>query len=378
MSNTTPTTEPRRERQIIPQETRARSQVGADPQTAPARAIEQPGLSSTEDIIALQSLAGNQAVTRLIQAKLVVGAADDPYEREADRVADQVLAIPSAAQQPHSAAPAGAAPGAQRAPAMDEEDVQTKPLAAGITPLQRFVQRAPEEEEEVQTARLQRAPEEEEEIQTSRLQRAPEEEELPLQGKALQRAPEEEEEIQTSRLQRSPEEEEQPLQGKALQRAPEEEEEVQTSRLQRSPEEEELPVQGKAIQRAPEEEEEVQTARDFDPRGSFNAGAGVETSLRAQQGGGSPLPGEVRAFMEPRFGADFSAVRLHTDGEAAVLNRELHAQAFTHGADIYMGEGFYDPGSPSGKHLLAHELTHVVQQTGRGKNPAGLNTKPSD
>jgi hypothetical protein len=68
--------------------------------------------------------------------------------------------------------------------------------------------------------------------------------------------------------------------------------------------------------------------------------------------------------MEPRFGADFSGVRVHTDRESAQMNRELSAQAFTHGRDIYMGEGKYNPGSDAGKRLLAHELTHVVQQGG--------------
>jgi hypothetical protein len=68
--------------------------------------------------------------------------------------------------------------------------------------------------------------------------------------------------------------------------------------------------------------------------------------------------------MEPRFGADFSSVRLHADSEAADLNRQVSAQAFTLGRDIYLGAGKTDVTSDSGKHLLAHELTHVVQQGG--------------
>jgi hypothetical protein len=66
--------------------------------------------------------------------------------------------------------------------------------------------------------------------------------------------------------------------------------------------------------------------------------------------------------MEPRFGADFSRVRVHTDGGAVQMSRDLQAQAFTTGQDIYFGAGRYDPGSEDGKRLLAHELTHVVQQ----------------
>jgi hypothetical protein len=64
--------------------------------------------------------------------------------------------------------------------------------------------------------------------------------------------------------------------------------------------------------------------------------------------------------MEPRFGADFSGVRVHTGGEAVQMNQELGAQAFTHGSDVYFGAGK----SPGNNELTAHELTHVVQQTG--------------
>jgi hypothetical protein len=64
--------------------------------------------------------------------------------------------------------------------------------------------------------------------------------------------------------------------------------------------------------------------------------------------------------MEPRFGADFSGVRVHTGGEAVQMNRELGAQAFTHGSDVYFGAGK----SPGNNELTAHELTHVVQQMG--------------
>jgi hypothetical protein len=135
-----------------------------------------------------------------------------------------------------------------------------------------------------------------------------------------------------------------------VQRAPEEEEEVQTKSL---------------VQRAgPEEEEEVQTKSEGKD-GSFSAGRHVEQRLSALQGGGSPLPGGVRDHMEPRFGADFGGVRLHTDSEAGQLNRDLQARAFTHGNDIYMGSGASAPGSTDGDRLLAHELTHVIQQSGR-------------
>ncbi|HLO87001.1 MAG TPA: DUF4157 domain-containing protein, partial [Nostocaceae cyanobacterium] len=74
--------------------------------------------------------------------------------------------------------------------------------------------------------------------------------------------------------------------------------------------------------------------------------------------GGSLLSEQIRAYMEPRFGADFSSVRVHTGEQAVQMNRELGAQAFTHGSNIYYGAGK----SPGVNELTAHELTHVVQQ----------------
>lgn len=72
----------------------------------------------------------------------------------------------------------------------------------------------------------------------------------------------------------------------------------------------------------------------------------------------------IRSFMQGRFGADFSDVRIHTDGQAVRMNRELNAKAFTVGNNIYFNEGRYQPDSQKGKHLLAHELTHTIQQGG--------------
>jgi hypothetical protein len=106
---------------------------------------------------------------------------------------------------------------------------------------------------------------------------------------------------------------------------------------------------------------------------AFQAGANqasedLESRLNASKGGGSALAPEVRAFMEPRFGADFSSVRVHTSGEAVQMNRELGAQAFAHGSDVYFGAGK----SPGNNELTAHELTHVVQQTGKQITDSGM------
>lgn len=100
--------------------------------------------------------------------------------------------------------------------------------------------------------------------------------------------------------------------------------------------------------------------------GSFDAGEEVEARLSQSKGRGSPLPESVRAYMEPRFGADFSDVRVHTGRDAVQMNRDVGAHAFTHASDIYFGAGH----SPSNLALTAHDLTHVVQQSG-GINEVG-------
>ncbi len=89
----------------------------------------------------------------------------------------------------------------------------------------------------------------------------------------------------------------------------------------------------------------------------------------ASSGNGQPLPDNLRTELEPRYGRDFSSVRIHTDAEAGSTARSIGAQAFTAGRDIFFAEGRYDAtggSGGSGRHLLAHELTHVVQQGAAG------------
>lgn len=88
--------------------------------------------------------------------------------------------------------------------------------------------------------------------------------------------------------------------------------------------------------------------------------ADVERRIQAASGAGSPLPANVQAFMAPRFDADFSRVRVHAGSHATALNRDLSARAFTYGSDIYFGDGR----AAANDTLTAHELAHVVQQTG--------------
>lgn len=99
----------------------------------------------------------------------------------------------------------------------------------------------------------------------------------------------------------------------------------------------------------------------------FKPSSQIESSLNTSKGNGSPLPANTKAQMENSFGTDFSNVRLHTDNNAVQMNKDLHAQAFTRGSDIYFNSGKYNPATSTGKHLLAHELTHVAQQGKTGK-----------
>jgi hypothetical protein len=224
-------------------------------------------------ILQLQRLIGNRAVQRLLanrgiplQAKLRVGAADDCYEQEANRVARQVM----------NASDAVAANSMQRARPSEDP-------AASITP---FVQR--------QRGNQQAWGNQEQSVQAKR----------------------------SAETGREP--------------------------LQRPAEPE------------GEKTEPIQTKSPGARGDPFEAGAKLETQLSRSKGRGSPLPNPVRAYMEPRFGADFRQVLVHTGSEAVQMNQAVGAQAFTHGSDIYFGAGQ----RPTNLELTAHELTHVVQQTG--------------
>jgi Domain of unknown function (DUF4157)/OmpA family/Lysine-specific metallo-endopeptidase len=97
------------------------------------------------------------------------------------------------------------------------------------------------------------------------------------------------------------------------------------------------------------------------PRMTTDAASRIE-SLR---GGGEPMSRGLREYFEPRFGHDFSNVRVHTGGRAAESARSINALAYTIGSDVVFGSGQYSPGTQSGMRLMAHELTHVIQQGGR-------------
>ncbi|KXK19518.1 MAG: peptidoglycan binding domain-containing protein [Chloroflexi bacterium OLB15] len=235
----------------------------------------------TSSVVDLQRIIGNQAVQRLInnagiQTKMTVGAANDPYEMEADAVAKQVMT--------------GGESSVQRESESMEDEISEKRMP-------QFLQRAKlgEDDDEMQMKRAD-------------VQREVQEDELNLMRADIQRDDE--------------------LEGI--------EDEIQEKRVQRQAD---------------------------DLSGSFDVEGQVEQQIQSSKGSGQAM-GSSSDFFTQRMGHDFSNVNIHTDSSADNLNRSLGAKAFTTGNDIYFRSGEYNPSSSSGQELLAHELTHVVQQTG--------------
>mgnify|MGYP000551381764 CR=1 FL=1 len=113
-----------------------------------------------------------------------------------------------------------------------------------------------------------------------------------------------------------------------------------------------------------EGESDVEIRRRASGAGQTAVDGRTEARIDALRGGGSPLSRSARSYFEPRFGRDFSDVRVHTGTEADAVARSIDAEAFTVGSDVAFASGRYRPGSPDGKRLIAHELAHVVQQGG--------------
>jgi hypothetical protein len=265
------------------------------------------------------------------QPKLKIGERGDRLEQAADKAADTVVG--------HTGS------GLDDVAIRRKEDVQRQTEKEKDVQARLDLQQKAEEEEESVQAQAEKEKEE------TSVRAQAEEEEQPVQTQDEK----EEESVQTQaekegeesvRTQAENEREE------SVQAQAEEEEEVQAKseqnlRLKGGEKEEEETVQAKSQSQIPHR------------RLSFAA------KLKEQQGKGRPLPDEVRAEMESSLDADFSAVRIHTDEEAAQLSKMLKAQAFTRGDDIFFNQGKFDPETRAGKHLLAHELAHVKQQKGR-------------
>ena len=117
------------------------------------------------------------------------------------------------------------------------------------------------------------------------------------------------------------------------------------------------------LQRQPvEEEEETVFRRKKDNGGTSEVMPGLEMQISNLRGKGNRLPKSLRTFFEPRFGLNFEHVKIHTDSKAAKSAQTLNARAYTVGQNIVFGADQYAPGTVAGKRLLAHELTHTLQQ----------------
>ena len=154
-------------------------------------------------------------------------------------------------------------------------------------------------------------------------------------------------------------------QGQSVQRREEPVEELQRqpsiSDLQRSP----LPLEVQRV--GMPEGEELQAKSILQRREAIAGGEAtndLDTAINSARGGGQSLDAGLQRSMGQAMGADFSGVKVHTDAQSDQLNQSIQAKAFTTGQDVFFRQGAYDPGSRGGQELIAHELTHVVQQNG--------------
>jgi hypothetical protein len=262
-----------------------------------------------------------------IQAKLTVNQPGDIYEKEADAMADKVVQRLS-----------------------DPASIQAKSTFPGtVTP---FIQKKCahcEEEEKLQ----KKEKEDEPNLLNGSLRRKPVFEsnaDLPDDEKGVQRkcAHCEEEE----KLQKKEKGDEFNVLNGSLLRKP-----VFES-IAESPEDEKG-IQRKCAECAKEEKLQKKSASPV----SQSPDPNIESAIASSKGSGKPLPQSTRAQMESSFNADFSQVRIHHDSSAVQMSKDLNAQAFTHGSDIYFNSGKYDTVTRSGQFLLAHELTHTIQQS---------------
>ena len=357
---------------------------------------------------------GNGTVSSAaVQAKLTLGAPDDHFEREADHTADKVMRMPAGSEAGVSTSfETPRISSLQRSTELNaplqREEQETK---GEEEMLQGKLQRqSDDKDEKIAQAEVQRQEDspqdqvgeepmmqpkiqrqegetaEQEELPQDKLQRqVGEEQELMMQPK-IQREEEEVEEQEESpqdKLQRQVGEEQELMMQPKIQREEEEVEEQEESpqdKLQRQLGEEQEAMMQPKVQREEEEAEEpeemaqpklqrqIEDEKKRAVQRKANKQASTlnpQTSSRIQglvNQGGQSLPESERAFFEPRFGRDFSNVRIHTGTEAAQVSKGINARAFTLGKNIVFNSGQYRPGTTEGRRLMAHELTHTIQQ----------------
>jgi len=286
----------------------------------------------------------------IAQAKLEVGPSNDRFEAEADRIASAAVSSRAPPAAPPAISRFDGSGAASRKHVQREESrpIESREREAGTPPkdlaalLQRKREAPDEAVEEVEVARAKPAE----------------------TGTAPAKAEEEKGAGWTAQARMGP--------GGLLQRSGVEDDTTAETTLQakRSGAVQRETVEAAAEldpQAGQEEKKPLPAApvqRDSDSGGGFAAPAGVESGVAELRGGGEPLPEAVRDQMEPHIGSDLSGVRIHRGTRAGDLSREINARAFTVGQDVFFGHGQYEPSTDSGRQLLAHELTHTVQQQG--------------
>ncbi|WP_367156137.1 DUF4157 domain-containing protein [Methylomonas sp. HYX-M1] len=266
-----------------------------------------------------------------LKRKMAVSQPSDPEEKEADKVAKEVSR-------------AGKSGGEEEAKE-DKKMISSKPVPSA----QRLMRR-------VNRAAAQQNEEKQQEPAAKRVRRSVEtedKEEQPVQR--LFRKGKEDMEQAARRLRRAA----QPAQ------AEQETKPAAAAKLRRSADkagEEQQEVKAQARLFRAEAEAEEQQAAETGAGGQDGVEQEIEQRIENTRGKGDPLPEAVRKDMEQQFGQDFSAVVIHNDAEAAELCKNLNARAFTVGDDIYFAPGEFAPETESGRDLLAHELTHTLQQ----------------
>ncbi|WP_343706250.1 DUF4157 domain-containing protein [Flavobacterium sp.] len=287
-----------------------------------------------------------------VQKKLTTGAVGDKYEVEADNVADKVVNKRKTGGLLQS---------------RSEEAVQQKPIAESISTVQK--------KDLAQEQPLQKKGEKEEEKKVQKKSDKEEDKKVQKKGekeedKKVQKKSDKEED---KKVQKKGEKEE----DKKVQKKSDKEEDKKVQK--KGEKEEDKKVQKKCAE-CENEDKKAQKKEDKSVQAklkeSNSVDENVESNLNSSKGGGNAMDKNTKREMESGFGADFSNVNIHTDSRAVQMSEELGAQAFTHGNDVYFNKGKYNPDSKEGKHLLAHELTHTIQQTG-AKQKSGTIQKSS-
>jgi hypothetical protein len=291
-----------------------------------------------------------------IQTKLTIGAPNDMYEKEADATADKVVQrlLQSGIQTKSFSSDTMNAPFLQKKCA----DCEEEPIKQQIRKKPVFESNSERLDDDKSIQRKCAECEKEEKLQKKERQEDAVKEQI--QRKPIFESNTEPQEDYKNIQRKCAEcEKEEKLQKKERQ------EDAVKEQIQRKPifESNTEPQEDyKNIQRKCAECEKEEKLQKKSESTSLTTTQNIESRLSSSKGSGSPLPHDTRAQMESSFDADFSNVRIHNDSSAVQMSKDLNAHAFTHGSDVYFNSGKYDAYSNSGKRLLAHELTHVVQQ----------------